>query len=41
MEPLTAAAGREQLSDEEVVRRVVEGDAALFEILMRRHNQRI
>ena len=41
MEPLTAAAAREQLSDEEVVRRVVEGDAALFEILMRRHNQRI
>ena len=41
MEPLTAAAAREHLSDEEVVRRVVEGDAALFEILMRRHNQRI
>ena len=31
----------EQLSDEEVVRRVVAGDAAMFEILMRRHNQRI
>lgn len=31
----------EQLSDIEVVRRVVSGDAALFEILMRRHNQRI
>jgi RNA polymerase sigma-70 factor (ECF subfamily) len=28
-------------SDEEVVGRVVAGDAALFEILMRRHNQRI
>lgn len=41
MEPITATAAREQLSDEEVVRRVVEGDAALFEILMRRHNQRI
>ena len=41
MEPLTAAAAREQLSDEEVVLRVVAGDAALFEILMRRHNQRI
>jgi RNA polymerase sigma-70 factor (ECF subfamily) len=41
MEPIAAAAAREQLSDEEVVRRIVEGDAALFEILMRRHNQRI
>jgi RNA polymerase sigma-70 factor (ECF subfamily) len=30
-----------RLSDEEIVRRVVEGDVALFEILMRRHNQRI
>ena len=29
------------LSDDEVVRRVVGGDTALFEILMRRHNQRI
>ena len=29
----------EQLSDAEVVRRVVEGDKALFEILMRRYNQ--
>ena len=28
-------------SDEEVVGRVVAGEAALFEILMRRHNQRI
>ena len=31
----------EQLTDAEVVSRVVAGDAALFEILMRRHNQRI
>lgn len=31
----------EQISDAEVVARVVAGDAALFEILMRRHNQRI
>jgi RNA polymerase sigma-70 factor (ECF subfamily) len=30
-----------ELSDEEVARRVVEGDAQSFEILMRRHNQRI
>ena len=28
-------------SDEEVVTRVLEGDTALFELLMRRHNQRI
>jgi RNA polymerase sigma-70 factor (ECF subfamily) len=32
---------REHSSDEEIVRRIVGGDAALFEILMRRHNQRI
>jgi RNA polymerase sigma-70 factor (ECF subfamily) len=32
---------RDQSSDEELVRRVVDGDSALFEILMRRHNQRI
>jgi RNA polymerase sigma-70 factor (ECF subfamily) len=31
----------EQLTDEEVVQRVVAGDTALFEILIRRHNQRI
>ena len=37
----TLALSGEQLSDAEVVRRVVAGDAALFEILMRRHNQRI
>ncbi|HEY7370216.1 MAG TPA: RNA polymerase sigma factor [Thermoanaerobaculia bacterium] len=30
-----------ELSDEEVVRRVVEGDPALFEVLMRRHNARV
>jgi RNA polymerase sigma-70 factor (ECF subfamily) len=29
------------LSDEEIVRRVVAGDLALFEVLMRRHNQRV
>ncbi len=32
---------QDQISDEEVVRRVVGGDSALFEILMRRHNQRV
>jgi len=29
------------LSDEEVVRRVLAGEAELFELLMRRHNQRL
>jgi RNA polymerase sigma-70 factor (ECF subfamily) len=29
------------LSDEEVVRRVREGDTPLFEVLMRRYNQRL
>jgi RNA polymerase sigma-70 factor (ECF subfamily) len=32
---------REHTTDEEIVRRIIDGDAALFEILMRRHNQRI
>jgi RNA polymerase sigma-70 factor, ECF subfamily len=35
---LTATA---TLTDEDVVRRVKEGDTALFEVLMRRYNQRI
>lgn len=30
-----------QLSDEEIVRRVLDGDTALYEILMRRYNQRL
>lgn len=30
-----------ELSDEEVVRRVLEGETALYEILMRRYNQRL
>lgn len=29
------------LDDEEIVRRVVDGDLALFEVVMRRHNQRL
>jgi len=29
------------LSDEEIVERVLAGDTAMFEILMRRYNQRI
>lgn len=32
---------RDTLSDEEIVERIVAGDAALFEILMRRYNQRV
>lgn len=35
------ATGFEQLPDADVVRRIAGGDAALFEILMRRHNQRM
>jgi RNA polymerase sigma-70 factor (ECF subfamily) len=31
----------QQLSDTEVVRRILGGDTALFEILMRRYNQRV
>jgi RNA polymerase sigma-70 factor (ECF subfamily) len=33
--------GSEALSDEEVVARVLRGETATFEILMRRHNQRL
>ena len=38
---LAPIATTEQLSDHEVVRRVLDGDRALFEILMRRYNQRV
>src|SRR3954470_9115237 len=38
MSTLTAAAA---LSDEDIVARVLAGDLASFEILMRRHNQRL
>src|SRR5512146_2436474 len=31
----------EQWTDEQVVERVVQGETALFEVLMRRHNQRL
>lgn len=34
-------ASREDWSDEEVVRRVLDGETALYELLMRRHNQRL
>src|ERR1043166_6809965 len=33
--------GRETLTDEEVVARILEGETELFELIMRRHNQRI
>src|SRR4051794_7477371 len=34
-------AQREDWSDEEVVKRVLDGETALYELLMRRHNQRL
>lgn len=36
-----ALAAGDQISDADVVRRIVDGDTALFEILMRRYNQRM
>ena len=43
MDTLTpdGAAPTATLADEEIVRRVRAGDSAVFEILMRRHNQRV
>src|SRR5687768_9071485 len=38
---LDGAAAAGALPDEEIVRRLRAGDSALFEILMRRHNQRV
>jgi RNA polymerase sigma-70 factor (ECF subfamily) len=38
---LLQQAKREEWSDEEVVQRVLQGEGALYELLMRRHNQRI
>ena len=35
------ATSQEPLSDEEVVVRVLAGETAMFEIVMRRHNQRL
>jgi RNA polymerase sigma-70 factor (ECF subfamily) len=37
----SAAASLNMLSDEEIVGRIVRGETPLFEILMRRHNQRV
>lgn len=39
--PDTDRAKREGLSDDEVVRRMLAGETALFEIIMRRYNQRL
>jgi RNA polymerase sigma-70 factor (ECF subfamily) len=39
--PADVAASQEPLSDEEVVARVLAGETGMFEILMRRHNQRL
>jgi len=41
LDQLTVARSSEPLSDVEVVQRVRAGETALFEILMRRHNQRL
>jgi RNA polymerase sigma-70 factor (ECF subfamily) len=38
---LGADSGRSQLSDDEIVQRVRAGETGLFEILMRRYNQRL
>src|SRR5581483_6613894 len=38
---LLQQAKSEDWSDEEVVKRVLEGETALYELLMRRHNQRL
>jgi RNA polymerase sigma-70 factor (ECF subfamily) len=40
-DPLAARGTPPGLSDDEVVRRVLGGEAALFEVLMRRYNQRV
>ena len=39
--PAHMPVGGEALTDEEVVRRVLGGEGALFEVLMRRYNQRL
>src|SRR4029450_9508228 len=36
-----ALAATQSLSDEDVVRRILAGETALFEILMRRHNEKV
>ncbi len=39
--PIFERARAEGWADEEIVRRILQGDVVLFELLMRRHNQRI
>jgi RNA polymerase sigma-70 factor (ECF subfamily) len=39
--PILEIAHVEGWADEEIVRRILHGDLALFELLMRRHNQRV
>jgi RNA polymerase sigma-70 factor (ECF subfamily) len=39
--PTEVATSQEPLSDEEVVTRVLAGETEMFEIIMRRHNQRL
>jgi RNA polymerase sigma-70 factor (ECF subfamily) len=39
--PAEVATSQEPLSDEEVVTRVLAGETAMFEIVMRRHNRRL
>jgi RNA polymerase sigma-70 factor (ECF subfamily) len=41
LQPILSPAAPMTLSDEEVVERVLAGDTSLFEILMRRYNQRL
>ncbi len=41
LDPEAVSAALVGLPDEEVVRRVLGGEPALFEVLMRRHNQRV
>ena len=41
VQPVLRQAGAEALSDEQVVERVLAGDTASFEIVMRRYNQRL
>ena len=40
-EPGGAAVPAADLTDEEIVERVLRGDDALFEVIMRRYNQRL
>jgi RNA polymerase sigma-70 factor, ECF subfamily len=39
--PAEVATSQEPLTDEEIVARVLAGETAMFEIVMRRHNQRL